>query len=81
MTQAAEKVIADFMALDADERELVAVRLFDAMHEGARDPGYEEAWDAEIQRRIDQIDRGESKMIPMDEAMKMIGRGHMDEEG
>lgn len=80
MTQAAEKLIADFMALPPDEREMVALRLLDAMHEGPADPGYEQAWEAEIQRRIDQADRGEVQGVPLEEAMKMIGRGRGNEE-
>jgi hypothetical protein len=35
--------------------------------DGPADPDVEEAWRAEIERRIGQIDRGEVQLIPADE--------------
>jgi hypothetical protein len=37
------------------------------------DPEYVAAWEAEIQARIGQVERGEVKLIPWREAIEMIG--------
>lgn len=43
-----------------------------------RDPQIKQAWDDEIRRRIEKMDRGEAKMIPGDEVRRRI-RKMMDE--
>ena len=43
-----------------------------------RDPAIKQAWDDEIRRRIEKMERGEAKMIPGDEVRRKI-RKMMDE--
>jgi hypothetical protein len=37
-----------------------------------KEPGYDQAWEAEIKRRVDELDRGEAELIEWDDAMKFI---------
>jgi putative addiction module component (TIGR02574 family) len=57
--------------LTPDERELLAVQLLADLKRD-REPGYEEAWSAEIRSRLDDIDSGRVRMIPGDEVMANI---------
>lgn len=57
------------MELDEDERQLLAIRL------GLeKEPGYDEAWSAEIKRRLDEIDRGEADLVDWEEFRKELDR-------
>ncbi len=38
----------------------------------SKEEGYEEAWKAEIARRIKEIDEGKVKMIPIEEVLKKL---------
>lgn len=54
------------MQLTEQERQELAWELLDSVQ---KEPGYDEAWAAEIARRIDDIDSGRVKLIPADEVM------------
>jgi putative addiction module component (TIGR02574 family) len=56
-----EEVREAAMALSADERELLAADLSCSLE---KEPGYDEAWAEEIQRRIEDLDSGRAKTIP-----------------
>ena len=43
-------------------------------------PDYDAAWEAEIRERIAQIDRGEAKLIPWQEAIEQARRCVIDNE-
>ncbi len=62
----AERLLQEAMQLTSDERELLAVELFASLE---KEPGYDEAWGAEIERRIKEIDDGTVEMIPGDRVM------------
>lgn len=66
-----ESVLSQALELDADERYLLAVRLEMSLEE-ARDPGYDAAWEAEIKRRVEEVERGEADEMEWDDAMKVI---------
>ncbi len=51
------------LALPADQRLALACRLLESV-DTEPEPGAEEAWEAEITRRIARFDAGESKAIP-----------------
>ncbi|MDZ4688051.1 MAG: addiction module protein [Planctomycetaceae bacterium] len=53
--------LAQFLT-DRERMELAHLLLGDDITE--KDPGYDEAWAAEIKRRIEEFDRGEVKSIP-----------------
>ncbi len=66
-----ESVLSQALELDADERYLLAVRLEMSLEE-ARDPGYDAAWEAEIKRRVEEVERGEADEMEWEDAMKVI---------
>jgi putative addiction module component (TIGR02574 family) len=55
------------------ERAELALSLIESL-DGPADPDVEEAWRAEIERRIGQIDRGEVELIPGDEVFARLRR-------
>jgi putative addiction module component (TIGR02574 family) len=55
------------------ERAELALSLSESL-DGPADPEVEEAWRAEIERRIGQIDRGEVELIPGDEVFARLRR-------
>ncbi len=66
-----ETVLSQALELDEEERQLLAIRLEASLGE-AKDPGYDAAWEAEIKRRIEELDRGEADEVDWDEALKFI---------
>ncbi len=65
----AERLLQEAMQLTSDERELLAVELFASLD---KEPGYDEAWGAEIERRMKEIDDGTVEMIPWSEVRKRM---------
>jgi len=57
---------------DAERAEL-ALSLIESL-DGPPDPGVEEAWRIEIERRVGEIDRGEAQLIPGDEVFARVRR-------
>jgi len=57
---------------DAERAEL-ALSLIESL-DGPADPDVEEAWRLEIERRMDQIDRGEVQLMPGDEVFARLRR-------
>jgi putative addiction module component (TIGR02574 family) len=69
-----ERLYRKAMELPGEERERLTEWLLNARHEVSceKEPGYDEAWDAEIKRRIDDMESGEEPGIPLEEAMTQI---------
>ncbi len=59
--------------LTETERAELALSLIESL-DGPADPGVEEAWRLEIERRVAQIERGEVKLIPGDEVFARLRR-------
>ncbi len=57
---------------DAERAELAAVLIESLDHEREPADEVQSAWGDEIKRRLDQIERGELKTVPWDEAKAMI---------
>lgn len=57
-----ESVLSQALELDEEERQLLALRLEASLGE-AKEPGYDVAWEAEIKRRVEEIERGEVELI------------------
>lgn len=55
------------------DRARLAELLLDSIHQSA-DSGVEAAWDAELQRRIDEIDRGVANLVFADVAFDQVRR-------
>ena len=66
-----ERLEAAALALPPAERARLAQRLIESLDD---DPEVEEAWSAEIKRRLDAIDRGEVEMIPAEEVLSEARR-------
>jgi putative addiction module component (TIGR02574 family) len=62
MTQAAEQVLEAAMALSETERAEVASALWESIEEG-REPALSPEWQAEIARRIQEIDAGQVQLL------------------
>lgn len=70
-----EDLLAEAMKLpDADRLELAA-QLYQSV-EGPADPDAEQAWGAEIQRRIEMIDAGQAEFVPWEDVKRRLARGH-----
>lgn len=57
-----DKLRAEALNLPESDRAELAQQLVASL-DGAPDPGVEEAWDAEIRRRLAEIDAGTAKLI------------------
>ena len=70
MTAGAKKVFEQALALAEEDR----AALVDALNESLQDPKGSLApeWNAEIARRIEAVERGESRLIPADEVEARI---------
>ena len=66
-----ESILAQAMELDEDERRLLAVRLGLSIGD-EKEPGYDEAWSAEIKKRLDEIDRGEADLVDWEDFRKEL---------
>jgi putative addiction module component (TIGR02574 family) len=75
MSSVAQRLEAAALALPRSERARLAERLIASLDENAE---VEDAWAAEIKRRLDAIDRGEVELVPAEEviaeARRRIGR-------
>jgi putative addiction module component (TIGR02574 family) len=69
-----EEVLEQALTLDEKGRASVAGALIESLHERV-DPEVEEAWDAEIERRVQEIDLGLVEMTPWSEVRKRLFRG------
>jgi putative addiction module component (TIGR02574 family) len=70
MTSNGKKLLSEALRLPPADREALAGRLFDSLE--TDDPDSESAWQAEIERRIAELDQGKVKPIPWAEARRMI---------
>jgi putative addiction module component (TIGR02574 family) len=59
--------------LSEAERAELALALIESL-DGPADPGVEEAWRLEIERRVGEVERGEVQLIPGDEVFVRLRR-------
>ena len=74
MTPEARQLLKQALALDEKDRASVAGVLIESLH-GEVDPDAEEAWNAEIQRRVEELDSGKVETIPWSEVRQRLFRG------
>jgi putative addiction module component (TIGR02574 family) len=72
MNPTVDELLAQAVRLSPDDLELLVLRLQDRLDEFAT-PEIEAAWIAEAQRRLEAVDRGESRPVPWDEVRKDLG--------
>lgn len=71
MTPKESKLLADALGLPQYERADLAARLIDSLDQ-TFDQDAGSAWDAEVARRISDLDSGLVELIPWPEARRMI---------
>lgn len=74
MSETTQQLIASALRLSPQERAVVANAILASL-EGTSDDGppeIQDAWAAEIARRVDDLDSGHAKAVPSSEAWKMI---------
>jgi putative addiction module component (TIGR02574 family) len=72
MSSDALKLLEDALRLPENDRADLAARLLESLDpEG--DEGAEDAWAAEVERRIHEMDSGKVQPIPWSEARRIIG--------
>jgi putative addiction module component (TIGR02574 family) len=54
--------------------------MIESLDEGPAGDGVEEAWAAEIKRRVDDIRSGKAKMIPGERVLRELAKEFPDEE-
>jgi putative addiction module component (TIGR02574 family) len=74
MTDKSKVVLEEALKLTANERAEVAEQLIASLDE-VPDADVEQAWQEEVQRRLQQIERGEVKMIPWEEVQRRLRHG------
>lgn len=72
MTTAAQ-LYREALQLSPADRELLAQQLHDSLE---KEPGYDEAWSREIERRIDDLRLGRSVPIELTDDLDIFGDGH-----
>jgi putative addiction module component (TIGR02574 family) len=73
MSKESQTVLADALRLEPNARAEVAAELLASL-DGPADPDAEAAWDEEIDRRIDAIERGAVTLEPWSEVKRRIER-------
>jgi putative addiction module component (TIGR02574 family) len=74
MTDKSQAIVEQALKLSPTERAEVAEKLIVSLDE-VLDTDVEQAWQEEIQKRLQQIDRGEVKTIPWEEVQKRLQHG------
>lgn len=73
MTKAAEALLADALKLDPEARADLAAEILASL-DGPPDPNAEEAWAAEIARRIRALEAGGEQLEPWEDVKRRIER-------
>jgi putative addiction module component (TIGR02574 family) len=73
MGKAAHEVFDEALALSEEDRGKLAEKLVESL-DASVDPDAEEAWTAEIERRLAKIEAGQAKRISMSEAVARLHR-------
>ncbi len=74
MNATAQKILAEALVLSESERAELAAELIDSL-DASVDADAHQAWDAEVARRVAELDVGKVTCIPWDEARKIIAGG------
>ena len=77
MSKAAQEVFDEALALSEEDRGKLAEKLVGSL-DATVDPDAEEAWTAEIERRLAKIEAGQAKWISMSEAVARLHRAALD---
>ncbi len=67
MTPRASQVLKQALALSAEERGVLIAQLIQSLDGEVPEEGVEEAWAAEIKRRVDEVRSGKAQLISSEE--------------
>ncbi|MBZ5548529.1 MAG: addiction module protein [Acidobacteriia bacterium] len=70
ISQQASQVLEKALALSTRDRGALIDRLIESLDDGPAEEGVEEAWAAEIKRRVDEIRTGKARLIPAEEVRR-----------
>ena len=71
MTARSQELLQGALQLPPGERAELAAQLLDSL-DGETDPDAAEAWRAEVQRRVAELDQGRVQTIPWEAARQII---------
>jgi putative addiction module component (TIGR02574 family) len=74
MSPTAEELLKQALNLGETDRASVAGALIESLHQEV-DPDVEVAWDAEIRRRVEELDSGAVERLPWTEVRARLFRG------
>ena len=74
MSETAENLLRKALSLDEKDRASIAGALIESLH-GEPETGVEEAWEAEIKRRVADLDARSVKTVPWSAVRDRLFRG------
>ena len=74
MTTVLEELEKRAASLSSDERAKLALALIRSLDEETDDGNVEEAWRAEAEARLDQVEAGKAQLLPGDEVFAKVRR-------
>jgi putative addiction module component (TIGR02574 family) len=74
MTETAEELLKRALSLDEKDRASLAGALIESLH-GEPDPDVEDAWEAEIRRRVAELEAHSVETIPWSKVRERLFRG------
>lgn len=74
MSNTAKEILKKALSLSESDRAAVAGALIESL-EGEADPGAEAAWEAEIQRRVAELDAKAVETVPWSQVRERLFRG------
>jgi putative addiction module component (TIGR02574 family) len=73
MAMTVEELTAAALALSEEDRAFLADRLTESL-ETPEETEHRKAWEIEIRRRVEELESGKVKGIPLDEVMERVRR-------
>jgi putative addiction module component (TIGR02574 family) len=70
----ANDLFSQALALPAEQRKELAIRLWESLPQDDHLPVLESEYEAEIRRRVEEIDSGKAKMLSLEEVMSSVRR-------
>jgi putative addiction module component (TIGR02574 family) len=74
MGETAEELLRKALSLDERDRATLAGALIESLHPEV-EPGVEDAWDVEIQRRVRELETGAAETVPWSQVRERLFRG------
>jgi putative addiction module component (TIGR02574 family) len=70
ITPEASQVLERALDLSTEDRGALIARLIDSLDDAPIEAGIEEAWAAEIKRRVDDLRSGKARLIPEEDVQR-----------